>query len=149
MSTEQMVMIRPALRADVPAIFRIRLAVRENALSEAELAALGITRETVAELVEAPGTAWVAQEAGKILGFSMIDREEGCLFAAFVAPEAEGRGIGRALTSAAEAALFADHAEIWLETAAGSRAEGFYRRLGWGGDTPVGDGDLRLTKQRG
>lgn len=144
-----MVVIRPALRADVPDIFRIRLAVRENALSEAELAALGITRETVAELVDAPGTAWVAQEAGRLLGFSMIDREEGSLFAAFVSPEAEGRGIGRALTSAAEAALFAEHSEIWLETAAGSRAEGFYRRLGWGGDRPVGDGDLRLTKRRG
>lgn len=48
----------------------------------------------------------------------------------------------------AEAALFAQHREIWLETETGSRAEGFYRRLGWGGDPGPEGGDVRLTKRR-
>ncbi|WP_112308978.1 GNAT family N-acetyltransferase [Pseudogemmobacter bohemicus] len=143
-----MVAIRPAAPSDVPAIFLIRLAVRENVLTEAELAALGITRQSVAAMLSAPGSAWVAEEAGRVAGFALIDPEEASLFAAFVLPEAEGRGIGRALVARAEAALFAQHAEIWLETERNSRAEGFYRHLGWGGDQPVGTGDVRLTKRR-
>ncbi len=60
----------------------------------------------------------------------------------------EGRGIGRGLVHACEEALFARHPLVWLETARSSRAAGFYRRLGWGGEADLGDGDVRLEKRR-
>jgi GNAT superfamily N-acetyltransferase len=73
----------------------------------------------------------VASEADEVLGFAMVDPETACLFAAFVLPEQEGRGMGRALIAACEAALFARHDMIWLETDGASRAAGIYQRLGW------------------
>ena len=43
--------IREASEADVPAIFEIRTAATDNAMTEAELAASGITPEGVADLL--------------------------------------------------------------------------------------------------
>lgn len=153
--------VRAARVDDVAAIFRIRTAVRENHLDRGALAALGITEEAVAGMIAGGLCTWVAfdgkngdhSDGGGIAGFAMVDAEEGVLFALFVLPEAEGRGLGRALLAAAEARLFADHARIRLETAAGTRAAGFYRRHGWveaaeiAGQGPA-TGDIRLEKSR-
>lgn len=123
--------IRVAVVADVEAIFQVRTSVRENHLDHAQLAQMGITPAAVTAMIAAEPCTWVAEEAGRVLGFSMIDLEEGSLFAAFVLPDHEGRGIGSQLVAAAEHALFTAHDEIWLETGATTRAAGFYRRLGW------------------
>lgn len=142
------IQIRPAETRDVPGIFHVRTAVTENALSKGELAALGITEASVTRMIESTPCAWVAVQGGEIVGFSMIAVEEGALFAAFVLPSHEGRGIGRRLVRAAEQALFARHAVAWLETGKETRAAGFYRRLGWGNERDVGAGDIRLEKRR-
>ena len=140
--------IRLGTEHDVPAMFRVRTSVRENHLSMLELAAMGITPEALRGAIQAEPCAWVAIEAGEVLGFAMVDLQEACLFAAFVLPEQERRGIGRALIAACEAALFARHDMIWLETAGTSRAAGLYQRLGWRVTQDLGDGDLRLEKCR-
>lgn len=140
--------IRPARPDDRDAIFRIRTSVTENVLTMADLADRGITPDSIADMIAHEPCAWLATADGVPLGFAMIDPTEACLFAAFVLPEQEGRGIGRALVATCENALFARHAVIWLETAAHSRAAGFYRHLGWGNETPLGGGDLRLEKRR-
>ncbi|MDR0225434.1 MAG: GNAT family N-acetyltransferase [Burkholderiaceae bacterium] len=141
-------MIRPARAADVAAMFRIRTSVRENALDAEALARLGITPPAIAAAIEAAACAWVAEDGGTVRGFSMVDLDTACLFAAFVLPGHEGRGLGRGLVRAAEAALFRHHDLAWLETAADSRAAGFYRHLGWGGERDLGAGDIRLEKRR-
>ncbi|MFT3688734.1 GNAT family N-acetyltransferase [Paenirhodobacter sp.] len=120
----------------------------ENAASRAELAAMGITEASVAAMIATDRCAWVAVADEAIIGFSMIDAEEGALFAAFVLPGHEGLGVGRRLVAEAEAQLFARHAVIWLETAQASRAAGFYRHLGWGNAQEIGGGDIRLEKRR-
>lgn len=140
--------LRPALPSDIHGLFYVRTAVVENALTAPELEALGITEEAVAEMISASPCAWVVTEAERIVGFSMIIPEDACLFAAFVLPEFEGRGIGKRLVSVAEAALFDQHRTIWLETGMDTRAADFYRYLGWHGETPVGEGDIRLEKHR-
>ena len=129
-------------------MFRVRTAVRENHLSMAALAAMGITPDTLRCAVQAEPCAWVASEADEVVGFAMVDPETACLFAAFVLPEHERRGIGRALIAACEAALFARHDTIWLETDGASRAAAIYQRLGWRVTQDLGAGDLRLEKCR-
>lgn len=141
-------LIRPANTADVDAIFHIRTSVKENHLSRDQMADMGITPEAIKETIAAEPCAWLAEVDGHPVAFAMVDMEEGCVFAAFVLPEYEGRGLGRKLIAEAEAGLFFEHETIWLETDGKSRAYGFYTRLGW---TPVStdeNGDVRLEKKR-
>lgn len=99
-------------------------------------------------MISRSACAWVAIEADEVVGFSMADLERGLLFAAFVLPAYEGRGIGKALVEAAETALFARHAVIWLETGKTTRAAGFYRHRGWDNPIEITDRDIRLEKPR-
>lgn len=140
--------IRKAEPSDVAGIFHVRTSVNENLLSVDELTAMGITRDTIATMIEDGTCAWVATEGEAVVGFSMIDPDEGSLFAAFVLPSHEGAGLGRKLVSEAEKQLFEHHAVAWLETGKATRAAGFYRRLGWGNERDIGGGDIRLEKKR-
>ena len=87
-------------------------------------------------------------EDDEVVGFSMINGEAGSLFAAFVLPAHEGKGLGTALVRMAEDALFQRHQVIWLETGKTTRAAGFYRHLGWGSETEITAHDIRLEKLR-
>ncbi len=140
--------IRLAQSTDIKSIFNISTSVVENHLSSEELNEMGITEEVVAEMIQTSHCAWVATENTNIIGFSMILPDEGCLFAAFVLPEYEGRGAGRRLVMAAELELFKNHEIIWLETDKRSRAAKFYLQLGWGNRIDVSDTDIKLEKQR-
>ena len=141
--------IRTAQLTDIDGIFDVRTSVTENHLSREEMRQMGITESAVAEMIENNHCAWVATENDKIIGFSMILPDEGCLFAAFVLPEYEGRGVGRRLVSLAEQELFKHHEIAWLETDKNSRAAKFYMQLGWGNKTAINDTDIKLEKQRG
>ncbi|NWA39764.1 GNAT family N-acetyltransferase [Pseudomonas reactans] len=141
--------IRTAQLADIDGIFDVRTSVTENHLSREEMRQMGITESAVAEMIENNHCAWVATENDKIIGFSMILPDEGCLFAAFVLPEYEGRGVGRRLVSLAEQELFKHHEIAWLETDKNSRAAKFYMQLGWGNKKAINDTDIKLEKQRG
>lgn len=140
--------IRPANPADVPALFHIRTSVRENHLSREQLISLGITEASIAKMISSAPCAWVAFVDDQVVAFSMVDIVEASLFAAFVLPSYEGMGLGAQLVHAAEEELFRHHRDIWLETAAESRAAGFYRRLGWGDERKVEGDQIRLTKTR-
>ncbi|MFC0709750.1 GNAT family N-acetyltransferase [Azorhizophilus paspali] len=142
------IQIRLAQPSDVGGIFRVRTSVNENALTVTELSEMGITEASVMEMIQGAPCAWVACEDAQIVGFSMIDSDEGSLFAAFVLPSHEGKGIGQKLVQAAEEALFSTHTLAWLETAETSRAAGFYRHLGWSNEQDIGEGDIRLEKRR-
>ena len=83
------VMFRIAAAADVPAIARVRTSVRENLLTIEQLAERGITNESVAASFAVDHRGWVA-----IVGFSIADRATRSIFALFVLPGHEGRGIG-------------------------------------------------------
>lgn len=129
-------------------MFHVRISVIENHLSREEMQRIGITENVVADLIEKSCCAWVATDNEKIFGFSMILPDEGCLFAAFVLPEYEGRGIGRRLVEIAEKELFRHHEIAWLETDKQSRAAKFYIQLGWGNKIDINDTDIRLEKHR-
>jgi GNAT superfamily N-acetyltransferase len=120
--------VRLAGPRDIPRISAIRLAVRENRLRDPE----AVTPAMVAEFMDEIGQFFVFEEQGRILGFSAADFRDGHIWALFVDPDHEGRGIGRALLDRACAVLLArGHLEANLNTGAGTRAERFYRRDGW------------------
>lgn len=139
---------RLALSSDVEAIFDVRTSVQENHMSREEMKQMGITESFVTDMIEKNHCAWVALEDDKVIGFSMILPDEGCLFAAFVLPEYEARGLGRILVGLAEREIFKHHEVAWLETDKNSRAAGFYRRLGWIEKGNVSESDIRLEKLR-
>lgn len=140
--------IRPALVSDVDSIFDVRTSVVENHLSREEMHQMGITESAVANMIQNTLCAWVAVENEKIIGFSMILPDDGCLFAAFVLPEYEGRGAGRRLVKVAEQELFKYHDTVWLETDKNSRAAKFYLHLGWVNKMDIDEADIRLEKQK-
>lgn len=140
--------IRPACVADVGAMFKVRTSVEENAMTPAELSAIGVTPQTIACAVASAPCAWVATVGEEVVGFAMVDLDSACLFALFVLPEHEGRGWGTRLTQMCERALFERHPKAWLETASTSRAAKLYRHLGWGNEVDIGGGDIRLEKRR-
>lgn len=140
---------RAARAGDADALLRIRTSVTQNALSIAELAAIGLTLDTLAAMLrDEPPRAWIAEMDGEPVGFSMVDRDAGCLFALFVLPSREGMGLGGRLLALAEEALWPGHEMIWLETAEASRACEFYRRHGWILDGSAEAGDVRMVKRR-
>ena len=141
--------VRTAQLSDIDGMFAVRTSVIENHLSREEMRQMGITESVVADMIEKNHCAWVATENDKIIGFTMILPDEGCLFAAFVLPAYEGRGVGRRLVLLAEQELFKHHEIAWLETDKNSRAAKFYMQLGWGNETNINGTDIKLEKHRG
>lgn len=145
------IIIRTAVEADIPQIFDIRTSVRENHLSIEQMAAFGITPDTIRQALRDAPCIWVAAEADRpdrLVGFTMANAADACVFAAFVRPDWAGQGIGRRLMECAEAFLFQRHASIWLRTDGASRAAAFYERLGWTRTHDVENGEVRFEKQR-
>ena len=133
--------IRIASRADLSRITEIRMAVRENVLTRPDK----IT-ETVAHLIDRDGF-WVFEDEGGIHGFSSADPRDGSIFALFMDPASEGRGIARDLLAAACANLAAaGHRKAWLTTGTGTRAERLYRRQGWEQTGRTDDGQIIIEK---
>lgn len=120
-------MIRKAEYVDIPRIFVIRAAVQENKLSNPEL-----VKPADCEWFIDYAALWLWVEDGEIQGFSAADPRDGTIFALFVHPDYEGRGIARKLILlACETLKDADYRSATLTTDAGTRAEMFYRRDGW------------------
>src|SRR5690348_12204788 len=88
--------IRRAIQGDVARIMEIRHSVRENRLSDPNL----LTGKDCAEFIER-SEIWVWEEDGIVQAFAAGDIRDGWIWALFVAPEYEGRGIGKALLSMA------------------------------------------------
>ena len=138
--------IREAQITDIETLFDIRTSVVENYQSREEIAELGITPESVAQMLQTDCCAWIAEIDSKANGFSIANATEKTILGLFVLPSFEGRGAGRALMRKAEEWLFSQNIEeIWLLTGDNSklRAYGFYLHLGW---TPVGivtDGEMQ------
>jgi GNAT superfamily N-acetyltransferase len=130
--------IRPATLGDIPRIFEIRNSVGENRLSDPSV----VTEAHVASFI-ANEALWVWQEAdGIVTGFAGSDRRDGSIWALFVAPGHEGKGIGRALLKhACDALRAAGHTAAILTTEPGTRAERHYRADGWSvsGTSPQGE----------
>jgi GNAT superfamily N-acetyltransferase len=141
--------IRPATASDVAGLFHVRVSVRENRNTSEELAALGITPESVTGSLANECRAWVAEDDGRIVAFSIADRKKNMIFALFVLREYEGRGLGSELLARAVCWLWDHEADVfWLTTGPGTRAARFYERAGWIKTGIDAKGELRFELRR-
>ena len=137
---------------DMGSIFDVRVRTWHNPDGAAEMAAMGITQESVRELMAGSYRGWIAEADGEVVGFAMGNRANGEMWVIAVLEEFENRGIGRALLGRVEDWLVAEGCEeLWLTTDPDEnyRAVGFYRRLGWE-DWKMEGGDrfMRKSKER-
>jgi GNAT superfamily N-acetyltransferase len=123
-----MSVFRRATASDIPAMSAIRLAVRENVLSDPSK----VTEQMYRDYLELLGRGWVAEVDGVIAGFSYAERSDASIWALFVSQEYEGRGIAKALLGLAVDWLFEQGYDcVKLSTSAGTRADRFYASQGW------------------
>ena len=122
------IIYRAASLIDIKQMQLVRNAVKENVLSNPEL----ITEEDYQKFITTDGKEWVCEVDGNIVGFSIVDLKENNVWALFVLPEYEKKGIGKNLHNMMLSGYFAQTKEmIWLGTSPNTRAEGFYRKAGW------------------
>ena len=91
----------------------------------------------------------MAVRAAEIVGFSIADRASGSIFALFVLPEHERRGIGSCLHGLALDWLWANGmTRLWPTTDPTSKAACFYERRGWRATGAAEHGDMRYEIMR-
>ncbi|RYZ30435.1 MAG: N-acetyltransferase [Chitinophagaceae bacterium] len=132
---------REATIDDISQIQRVRNAVKENVLSDPAL----VTDADCVNFITRRGKGWVCEEDGKIVGFSITDLLGNNIWALFVDPDYEGRGIGKKLHQLMLDWYFSQTDKtVWLSTAPASRAEGFYRKEGWTENGTYGKGEIKF-----
>lgn len=125
---------REITAADVPSLFYVRTRTRENTMTLEQLQRLGINPQSVTESLGSSTKGWVCEDSGRVVGFSMADRETGEFQVIAVLPDYEGKGVGGRLMALAEEWLAASGCKrAWLTTDLETtlRAYGFYRKRGW------------------
>lgn len=134
--------IRDATVDDVDALMRIRLDVRENRLSDPSR----VQPSDVHDMLTVRGRGWVAVDSeDRPVGFAIADHLARNVWALFLEPEFERRGIGRALHDTMMRWLFETSTDcVWLSTDPGTRAERFYRAAGWRAAGSTSHGETRF-----
>ncbi|MFM9838999.1 MAG: GNAT family N-acetyltransferase [Cyclobacteriaceae bacterium] len=121
-------LIRVARVDDIKQIQLVRMAVIENALSDSSK----VNVNDYFEFLTTRGRGWACEINKEIVGFSIVDFERNSIWALFVKPEFEQKGIGRRLHNTMLTWYFAQTQEnVWLTTSANTKAELFYTKSGW------------------
>ena len=119
---------REATVNDIPQIQLVRNAVKENTLSDPSL----VTDEDCESFLINRGRGWVCETQNKIVGFSIADLQDHNVWALFVHPAYEKKGIGKMLHDIMLNWYFSiTTTTLWLGTSPHTRAEHFYRKAGW------------------
>jgi GNAT superfamily N-acetyltransferase len=133
--------IREAVVADIRQMQAVRNAVKENTLSDPAL----VTDKDCEEFITIRGKGWVCEMHGQIAGFAIADLKDHNIWALFLRPEFEGRGIGRQLHDTMLNWYFLQTREsVWLGTSPKTRAEQFYRKAGWLEIGTHGKGEIKF-----
>ena len=135
------IVIREARPEDIPQIQVVRNSVKENTLSDPGL----VTDQDCEEFLFQRGKGWVSEAEGQVVGFSIADLKENNIWALFVHPDFENRGIGRKLHDIMLDWYFEQKKDdLWLGTSPGTRAENFYRKSGWKETGTHGKGEVKF-----
>ena len=121
-------MIREATVDDIREIHNIRMSVKENVLNNPLL----VTDADYINYLMVEGKGWVYMLDNEIAGFAIVNTRENNIWALFVHPAHERKGIGKKLQHAMLDWFFTNSNEtLWLGTAPNTRAENFYKKSGW------------------
>lgn len=139
-------MIKEATPSDVASMQVVRLAVRENILSDPSK----VTDEDVLDYITRRGKGWIYKTDSEVVGFAIADLVDHNIWALFLLPAFEGKGIGRQLHDTMLQWYFeqTDH-QVWLSTEQGTRAEQFYTKAGWKNMGAYGTTEIKfeMTKE--
>ena len=113
---------------DIPQMHEVRIAVKENVLPNPDL----ISKSDYEDFLLNRGKGWVCEINDCVVGFAIVDLIENNIWALFVQPEFEGKGIGKKLHDEMLNWYFSQTKKmVWLGTSPNTRAEKFYRKSGW------------------
>ena len=119
---------REATINDIPQIQFVRNSVKENQLSDPAL----VSDRDCEEFLTIRGKGWVCEVDNNVVGFSIADLQDNNIWALFIHPDHEGKGIGKELHRLMLDWYFGQTDKtVWLGTAPATRAEEFYKRAGW------------------
>ena len=120
--------LRPAALEDVAAMHVLRMSVLENRQRDPSR----ITEADYHPFLRQPRASWVAEDGNRLVGFAIADIKARSVWALFVSPDCEGRGIGRSLLKQLTSCLIeSGSGPIHLFTEPGTRAARFYAAAGW------------------
>lgn len=120
--------LREAKIDDIKQIQIVRNSVKENTLPSPDL----VTDDDCREFMTVKGKGWVCEVDNQIVGFAIADLKENNIWALFLDPLFEKKGIGKQLHKMMLDWYFTQTKEtVWLGTAFNTRAEMFYRKAGW------------------
>ena len=132
---------REATIEDIPQIQVVRNSVNENMLSDPAL----VTDKDCEDYLMQRGKGWVCLVEKRLVGFSIADLTDKNIWALFVHPDFENKGIGKKLHDIMLDWYFDQTKEtVWLGTAPGTRAEKFYRKAGWKEVGVHGKGEIKF-----
>lgn len=126
---------------DIAGIQLVRNSVKENRLSNPAL----VSDADCEDFITNRGKGWVCEIDGIIIGFAIADLKEKNIWALFVHPDHEKKGIGKKLQRLILDWYFDQTKEpVWLGTAPTTRAEMFYRNSGWKEIGVHGKGEIKF-----
>lgn len=132
---------REATVDDIDNYMIVRMAVKENVLNNPAL----VPREDNVAYLTKYGKGWVCEIENRIVGFSIVGLTQRNVWALFVLPEFEGKGIGRKLHDVMIDWYFSQTNEkIWLGTEQNTKAETFYKKRGWTAVGMHGDDETKF-----
>src|SRR5882724_3032321 len=111
-------LFREATIADIPALQYIRVSVKENVLSDPSV----VPDSDVLHFLTVRGKGWLCMADDAVAGFAIADLQGNNIWALFVLPGYEGKGIGRGLQRIMLDWYFGQtDTTVWLGTAPGTR----------------------------
>ena len=132
--------IREATVHDIEQMHLVRNSVTENILSNPNL----VTKKDYEDFITVRGKGWVCEMDNQIAGFAVADLKENNIWALFIHPKFEKKGIGQRLHNTMLDWYFSNTKNtVWLSTAFHTRAEQFYKKAGW---TEVGTHGTNETR---
>ena len=132
---------REAQIADIPKIQSVRNSVTENTLSNPDL----VPDKDVEDYITNRGKGWVCEIDKTIVGFAIVSVTDNNVWALFIQPGYDKKGIGRKLHDDMLDWYFSHTSTtIWLGTSPGTRAEQFYRKAGWAETGAHGKGEIKF-----
>ena len=138
---KEYMIFREAQMEDIKEMQVVRNSVKENVLSNPAL----VTDKDCEDYITIRGKGWVCEINNSVVGFAIADLEENNIWALFLLPGYENKGIGKKLHDIILDWYFSKTKEkVWLGTAPGTRAEMFYRKCGWKEAGSHGMGEIKF-----